>query len=158
VDGSPLTAGKSSAPAYKITGGALRAPQDLKHSDLYLSHSAIASFFFASHSVLSFREQSMALPEHSISKQLRHGSPQPPGDNAIKTSVTITFRTRKREVKTTALLPSIQNTAIQLIVRALQTRGYKWNSIKADQVAPAASCDTTIDATAQSPGRENEAF
>src|SRR2546429_387004 len=104
---------------YKITGGvALGAPQDLKHSDLYFSHSIIDSFFFASHSAFlnshsalfeclaslhstSLREQSMPLPEQLIFRQLRQGSPQPAGNNAIK--ATITFKPRKREPETIAL-------------------------------------------------------
>ena len=106
---------------YKITGGAaLGAPQDLKHSDLYFSHSIIVSFFFSSHSVFlnshsalfeclvslhstSFREQSMSLPGQSIFGQLRQASPQPVGNNAIRANVTITVKACKREVETIAL-------------------------------------------------------
>src|SRR5262245_45398770 len=81
--------------AYKIAGA-----QDLKHSCLCSSHSIIAFFFFASHSI---REQSTTLRGHSIFKQSRHGSPQPAGDNALQPNVTIIFKIRGRGVKTIAL-------------------------------------------------------
>jgi hypothetical protein len=120
--------------AYKIAGA-----QDLKHSDLYSSHSIIASFFFASHSALSIREQSTVLGGHSIFKQSRHGSPQPAGDNAIKTSVTITFKTRGREVKTKALPPLETKRGILAYSSRIAACGHKWNSINANQVAPGAA-------------------